>query len=79
LVVAYLVVATVAMFLCILYVVQRWTASATAYTFVSMPLVAVLAGAAFLDEAITWAVLAGGATVLAGVYVGALSRSPRDA
>lgn len=72
--VAYLVLATVAMFLCILYVVQRWTASATAYTFVSMPLVAVLAGAALLDEPITAGIVAGGAIVAAGVYVGALSR-----
>lgn len=71
--VAYLVVATVAMFLCILYVVQRWTASATAYTFVSMPVVAVLAGAVLLDEPITWAVVAGGAVVVAGVYVGAIA------
>jgi drug/metabolite transporter (DMT)-like permease len=52
--------------------VQRWTASATAYTFVSMPLVAVLAGAALLDEKITLAVLSGGAIVVAGVYIGAL-------
>ena len=48
--VAYLVAATVGLFLCILYVVQRWTASATAYTFVSMPVVAVLTGAVLLDE-----------------------------
>ena len=73
--VAYLVAATVGLFLCILYVVQRWTASATAYTFVSMPVVAVLAGAALLDEPITAAVVAGGAIVVAGVYVGALSRT----
>ncbi|MGH3072147.1 MAG: DMT family transporter [Gaiellaceae bacterium] len=72
--VAYLVLATVSLFLCILYVVQRWTASATAYTFVSMPVVAVIAGAIALDEEITAAVVAGGAIVLAGVYVGALSR-----
>jgi drug/metabolite transporter (DMT)-like permease len=71
--VLYLVAATVGLFLCVLYVVQRWTASATAYTFVSMPLVAVLAGAALLDEKITLAVVAGGAIVLAGVYVGAIS------
>jgi drug/metabolite transporter (DMT)-like permease len=74
--VAYLVAATVGMFLCILYVVQRWTASATAYTFVSMPVVAVVAGAIALDEEITAAVVAGGVLVLAGVYVGALSRRP---
>ena len=73
--VAYLVAATVGLFLCILYVVQRWSASATAYTFVSMPVVAVLAGAALLDETITAAVVAGGALVVAGVYVGALSRA----
>lgn len=73
--VLYLVAATVAMFLCILYVVQRWAASATAYTFVSMPVVAVLAGAAILDEPITWAVVAGGGIVVAGVYLGALSRA----
>jgi drug/metabolite transporter (DMT)-like permease len=72
--VAYLVAATVGLFLCILYIVQRWTASATAYTFVSMPVVAVLAGAALLDEPITVAVVAGGAIVVAGVYVGALTR-----
>ena len=72
--VAYLVAATVGLFLCILYVVQRWTASATAYSFVSMPVVAVLAGAALLDEPITAAVVAGGSIVLAGVYVGALAR-----
>jgi drug/metabolite transporter (DMT)-like permease len=73
--VAYLVAATVGMFLSILYVVQRWSASATAYTFVSMPLVAVVAGAALLDEAITAAVIGGGALVALGVYVGALSRA----
>ncbi len=72
--VAYLAVATVGMFLGILYVVQRWTASATAYTFVSMPVVAVIAGAIALDEEITVAVVAGGVIVVAGVYVGALSR-----
>jgi drug/metabolite transporter (DMT)-like permease len=72
--VAYLVAATVALFLCILYVVQRWTASATAYTFVSMPIVAVALGAVIADEEITLATLAGGAIVCAGVYLGALAR-----
>jgi drug/metabolite transporter (DMT)-like permease len=72
--VAYLVAATVGMFLCILYVVQRWSASATAYTFVSMPVVAVIAGAIALGEEITAAVVAGGAIVVVGVYIGALSR-----
>jgi drug/metabolite transporter (DMT)-like permease len=72
--VAYLVAATVALFLCILYVVQRWTASATAYTFVSMPVVAVALGALIADEEITLATLVGGAIVCAGVYLGAIAR-----
>ena len=72
--VAYLVAATVGLFLCILYVVQRWTASATAYTFVSMPVVAVALGALIADEEITLITLAGGAIVCAGVYLGALAR-----
>ena len=72
--VAYLVAATVGLFLCILYVVQRWTASATAYTFVSMPVVAVALGALVADEEITLITLGGGAIVCAGVYLGALAR-----
>ena len=39
--VAYLGVATVALFLFVLVVVQRWTASSTSYVFVLMPVVAV--------------------------------------
>jgi drug/metabolite transporter (DMT)-like permease len=72
--VAYLVAATVGLFLCILYVVQRWTASATAYTFVSMPVVAVAVGALIADEEITLTTVVGGAIVCAGVYVGAVAR-----
>jgi drug/metabolite transporter (DMT)-like permease len=70
----YLVAATVGLFLCVLFVVQRWTASATAYTFVSMPVVAVALGALVADERITLTTLAGGAIVAAGVYLGALAR-----
>ena len=72
--VAYLVAATVALFLLVLFVVQRWTASATAYTFVLMPVVAVAVGALLADEAITATTVVGGAVVCAGVYVGAVRR-----
>jgi drug/metabolite transporter (DMT)-like permease len=72
---AYLVAATVGLFLCVLLVVQRWTASSTAYVFVLMPVVAVVVGALVADEAITLTTVAGGAVVAAGVYVGALRRS----
>jgi drug/metabolite transporter (DMT)-like permease len=72
--VAYLAAATVGLFLLVLFVVQRWTASATAYTFVLMPVVAVALGALLADEAITATTVIGGAIVCAGVYVGAMSR-----
>jgi drug/metabolite transporter (DMT)-like permease len=67
----YLVAATVGLFLAVLVVVQRWTASATAYTFVLMPVVAIVVGALVADEAITVTTVVGGAVVCAGVYVGA--------
>jgi drug/metabolite transporter (DMT)-like permease len=73
--IAYLVAATVALFLLVLVVVQRWTASATAYIFVLMPVVAIVLGAVLADESITATTVVGGAIVCAGVYVGASRRS----
>jgi drug/metabolite transporter (DMT)-like permease len=70
----YLVAATVGLFVLILFIVQRWTASATAYVFVLMPVVAVALGALLADEAITVMTVVGGTVVCAGVYVGALAR-----
>ena len=74
----YLVAATVGLFLCVLIVVQRWTASSTAYIFVLMPIVAVVLGSLVADEPITLTTILGGGVVSAGVYLGALARrSPR--
>ena len=73
--VAYLVAATVGLFLFVLLVVQRWSASATSYIFVSMPVVAVALGALVADEPITATTVLGGAIVCAAVYVGAGRRS----
>ena len=74
--VLYLVAATVGLFLAVLFVVQRWRASAASYIFVSMPVVAIVLGALILDERITLTTVLGAAIVLAGVYLGALA--PRD-
>jgi drug/metabolite transporter (DMT)-like permease len=71
------VAATVGLFLCVLIVVQRWTASRTAYIFVLMPVVAVALGALVADEPITLTTLLGGAIVGAGVYLGALAAPQR--
>jgi drug/metabolite transporter (DMT)-like permease len=72
--VAYLVAATVALFLLVLLVVQRWTASATSYAFVLMPVTAIALGALVADEEITLTTIVGGAVVCGGVYVGAMRR-----
>ena len=69
--IAYLVAATVGLFLLVLVVVQRWSASATSYVFVLMPVVAIALGAVVADEPITVTTLVGGAIVAAGVYIGA--------
>jgi drug/metabolite transporter (DMT)-like permease len=68
---AYLVAATVGLFLLVLLVVRRWTASATSYLFVLMPIVALALGAVLLDEAVTLSTVVGGAVVCGGVWVGA--------
>ena len=73
--VAYLVAATVGLFVFVLVVIQRWTASTTSYIFVLMPVVAVVTGALLADEEITLTTLLGGAVVSAGVYVGAIARN----
>jgi drug/metabolite transporter (DMT)-like permease len=73
--VAYLVAATVGLFLFVLLVVQRWTASATSYVFVLMPVVAIALGALLADEPITATTIVGGAIVCGGVYLGAMRRA----
>jgi drug/metabolite transporter (DMT)-like permease len=65
---------SIAVFVLVLYVLARWTASATSYAFLLFPLVAIALGAALLNEPVQPSFLAGGAIVLVGVYVGAVYR-----
>ncbi len=65
---------SIAVFVLVLYVLARWTASATSYAFLLFPLVAIAAGGALLNEPIQASFLVGGAIVLAGVYLGAVYR-----
>jgi drug/metabolite transporter (DMT)-like permease len=69
------VLGSVGLFQLFLYVVRRWTASATVYAVTAMPVVAVGLGALLLDQPITPAVLVGGALVIFAVYVGAIART----
>lgn len=59
-------------FVLFLFVLKRWTASATAYQFVLFPLVAVTAAAWLEHEPVTLPLAVGGLFVLGGVYVGAV-------
>ena len=71
--VVYLGVASPFLFMLLVYVVRRWSATGASYQFVLFPLVAVIGGALLLDEPLTSSLLIGAPVVLAGVYVGALS------
>ena len=64
---------SVGMFVLILYVLTHWTASASSYALVLMPVVTVLSASWIANEPITIALLIGGILVLSGVYVGALA------
>lgn len=66
---------SVGVFSLTLFVLQRWTASATSFSFVLMPFVTIAAAALLLGERISPLFGLGGALVLAGVYLGALTAS----
>lgn len=67
---------SVALFYLAVYVLQRWTATASSYMVVLAPFVTVPLGALLADEEITGGLLLGGVLVVAAVFVGALLREP---
>lgn len=71
------VVGTVVFFGLLLFVLARWTASASSYVAALMPIVATIAGSVIANEPITLSVVLGGAVVLLGVWVGAFSGSAK--
>ena len=68
---------SVALFVLFLYVIERWTASATVYAVTLMPVVAVTLGALLADERVTVGLVAGGLLVVAAAYIGAISQHRR--
>lgn len=71
--IVYLTVASPALFMLLVYVIQRWSATGASYQFVLFPIVSVLGGALLLGEDVTTSLLLGAPFVILGVYVGALS------
>lgn len=72
-------VGSTALFVAFLYVLARWTASATSYATVLFPIVAAVVGALVAGEAISVGVAIGGTLVIGGVYLGALGPPPAPA
>jgi drug/metabolite transporter (DMT)-like permease len=70
---------TPALFFLYVFVIHRWTVSASSFQFVLAPVVAIVLGALLLEERITPAILLGAPLVLAGVWIGALASEHRPA
>ena len=66
-------IGSVGLFGLLLFVLRRWTASATSYQTVLSPPVTILLAALLLGEPIGRGLLAGAAIVIVGVYVGVIS------
>jgi drug/metabolite transporter (DMT)-like permease len=69
-------IGSVLLFYLYLYVLTRWTASATVYSFLLFPVVTVPIAALLAGEVITATFILGGALGLFGVWLGAISGSP---
>jgi drug/metabolite transporter (DMT)-like permease len=77
LVLAYVVpVGSVGLFVLLVFVLNRWTATAMSYATVLFPVVSLSLGALLAGESLSLALVAGALVTIAGVYVGALSRVP---
>jgi drug/metabolite transporter (DMT)-like permease len=75
---AYLVlIGSVVLFYLYLFVLSRWTATATSYAFLLFPVATISIAAWLTDESVSLNFLAGGLIVLIGVWIGAL-RQPSE-
>ena len=73
--IAYTVIpGSVVMFYLFVWILSRWSASATSYVIMLFPIVATIAGSLLAGEKITLTFILGGALVLIGVWIGALMR-----
>ncbi len=70
---------SIGLFVLYLFVLRRWTASATSYVLLLAPLAAAILGLVVLGEAVSPALVLGGALALGGVYVGAIAPHRRPA
>lgn len=77
---AYIVIfVTIIAFRLYLFILSRWTASGTSYSFVLIPLVTIVLASTLAKEQITLQFLLGGTLVVFGVWVGALLPAKKNA
>lgn len=67
-------IGSIGLFAGLVYIVQRWTASASSYVTVLFPIVTVGIGAALAGELVSTQFVAGAVLVMVGTYVGTLAR-----
>jgi drug/metabolite transporter (DMT)-like permease len=67
------------LFIMVLYVLKRWTASATSYAFVMLPFVTILVSSIMGQEQLTLNFVLGGILLLIGVYIGAFYKPTHGA
>ena len=67
-------VGSIGLFAGVVYIVQRWTASASSFVTVLFPVVTVALGAVLAGELVSAQFVAGTALVMVGTYVGTLSQ-----
>ena len=76
---AYLVVVgSVMLFYLYLFLLSRWTASATSYVFLLFPVATAPIAALVLGEHVTWQFVLGAAIALLGVWIGAIWNPARE-
>jgi drug/metabolite transporter (DMT)-like permease len=68
-----IILGSVAVFALNLFVLKNWTASASSYLFVLMPIVTVSVATWLANESVTLPFLIGGAFVLSGAYIGSIA------
>jgi drug/metabolite transporter (DMT)-like permease len=66
---------SVLVFSLMVYVIKNWTASASSYQFVLLPIVTIAVSAWLTKEPVTPSLILGALLVLAGVYIGGIAKS----
>ncbi len=69
-------IGAIGLFIGFVFVLQRWTASASSYVFVLFPLVTVAVGGMLAGETVSAQFVIGALVVMAGTYVGAIAQPP---